>query len=56
MQVQRERKFLRGSFKVARYGFSGSIPPKCEHKLCRHEQRFGKIATKVVLDKDKDLL
>ena len=53
---ERERKFLRGSFKVARYAFSGSIPPKFEHKLRRHEKRFGKIATTVVLDKDKDLL
>ena len=32
-------------FKVARYSFSGSIPPKIEHKLRRHKQRFGKIAT-----------
>ena len=56
MQVQRERKFLRGSFKVARYAFSGSIPSKFDHKLRRHEKRFGKIATAVVLDKDKDLL
>ena len=53
---ERERKFLLGSFKVARYAFSGSIPPKFEHKLRRHEKRFGKIATTVVLDKDKDLL
>ena len=34
----------------------GSIPPKFEHKLHRHNQRFGKIATTVVLDKDEDLL
>ena len=32
-------------FKVARYSFSGSIPPKIDHKLLRHKQRFGKIAT-----------
>ena len=32
-------------FEVARNGFSGSIPPKIEHKLRRHKQRFGKIAT-----------
>ena len=32
-------------FKVARYSFSGSIPPKIEHKLRRHKQRFGQIAT-----------
>ena len=39
------------SFKVARYNFSGSIPPKFEHKQCRHKQRFGKIAlTTIVLD------
>ena len=42
--------------KVARYRFSGSTPPKFEHKLRRHKQRFGKIATTVVLDKDENLL
>ena len=46
--------FLR--FKVARYSFSGSIPPKFEGKLRRHKQRFGKINTTVVLDKDENLL
>ena len=40
---------------VARCSFSGSIPTKFEHKLRRHKQIFGKIATTVVLDKDKDL-
>ena len=43
-------------FKVARYSFSGSIPPKFEHKLHRQKQSFGKIATTVVLDKDEILL
>ena len=43
-------------FKVARYSFSGSIPPKFEHKLRRDKQSFGKIATTVVLDKDENLL
>ena len=42
--------------KVARYSFSGSIPPKFEHKVRRHKQSFGKIATTVVLDKDENLL
>ena len=42
--------------KVARYSFSGSIPPKFEHKLRRHKQSFGKIATTVVLNKDENLL
>ena len=42
--------------KVPRYSFSRSIPPKFEHKLRRHKQRFGKIATTVVLDKDENLL
>ena len=42
--------------KVARYSFSGSIPPKFERKLSRHKQRFGKIKTAVVLDKDENLL
>ena len=42
--------------KVARYSFSGAIPPKFEHKLRRHKQNFGKIATPVVLDKDENLL
>ena len=41
--------------KVARYSFSGSIPAKFEHKVRRHTQTFGKIATTVVLDKDKNL-
>ena len=44
------------SFKVARYSFSRSIPPKFERKLRRHKQRFGKIDTTVVLDKDENLL
>ena len=43
-------------FKVARYSFSGPIPPKFEHKLRRHKQSFGKIAITVVLDKDENLL
>ena len=42
--------------KVALYSFSGSIPPKFEHKLCRHKQRFGKIAAKVASDEDENLL
>ena len=42
--------------KVPRYSFSGSIPAKFEHKLRRHKQTFGKIATTVVLDKDENLL
>ena len=42
--------------KAARYSFSGSIFPKFEHKLRRHKQIFGKIATTVVLDKDENLL
>ena len=43
-------------FKVARYSFSGPIPPKFGHKLRHHKQSFGKIATTVVLDKDENLL
>ena len=42
--------------KMARYSFSGSIPAKFEHKLRRHKQRFGKMATTVVLGKDENLL
>ena len=44
---------------MARYSFSGSIPPKFEHKkLRRHtdRQRFGKIATTIILGKDEHLL
>ena len=41
---------------VARYSFSRPIPPKFERKLRRHKQRFGKIDTTVVLDKDENLL
>ena len=55
-----QRPLLRGLFleglMVARYSFSGSIPPKFERKLRRHKQRFGKINTTVVLDKDENLL
>ena len=43
-------------FKVARYSFSESIPPKFEHKLRRHKQGCGKVVTTVVLDKDENLL
>ena len=42
--------------KVARYSFSGPIPPKFEHKLRRHKQSFRKIATTAVLDEDENLL
>ena len=41
---------------MAGYSFSGSIPPKFEHKLRRHKKTLGKIATKIVLGKDKNLL
>ena len=44
------------NFKVARYSFSGSIAPKSERKLRRHKQRFGKINTTVVLDKEENWL
>ena len=44
------------TLKVARNSFSGSIPPKFEHKLRHHTQSFGKIATTVVLDKDENFL
>ena len=43
-------------FKVVRYSFLGPIPPKFEHKLRRHKQSFGEIATTVVLDEDENLL
>ena len=44
-------------FKVAtRYGFSGSTPPKFDLKLRCNKQRFGKMATTGVLDKDEKLL
>ena len=43
-------------FEVARYSFSRSIPLKFERKVRRHKQRFGKIDTTVVLDKDENLL
>ena len=44
------------TFKVARYSFSRSIPPKFERKLRRHKQGFGKIDTTVVLDKEENWL
>ena len=40
--------------KVARYSFSASISPKSEHKLRRHKQRFGKIASTIVLINDEN--
>ena len=40
---------------MARYSFSGPIPPKFEHKLRGHKQSFGKIANTVVLDEDENL-
>ena len=49
-------KYYNGLFKVARYRFPGPIPPKFEHKLRRHKQSFGKIATTGVLDDDENLL
>ena len=42
--------------KLARYRFSGSIPPKFEHKLRRHKERLGKSATKVLSDKDENFV
>ena len=36
--------------------FRVNIPPKFEHKLRHHKQRFGKIVTSIVLDKDENLL
>ena len=42
--------------KVARYNFSWSVPSKFEHKLRLHKQRFEKIATTVLSDKDENLL
>ena len=36
--------------------FLGPIRPKFEHKLRRHKQSFGKIATTVVLEEDENLL
>ena len=50
------KPYLFNVVKVARYSFPGPIPPKFEHKLRRHKQSFGKIATTVVLDKDENLL
>jgi len=44
------------ALKVARYSFSGSIPPKFEHKLRHQKQSFGKINTTVVLDEGENLL
>ena len=52
--MQQDRPYWH--MKMAPYSFSGSIPAKFEHKLRRHKQSFGKIATTVVLDKDENLL
>ena len=51
----RKKTCLQSKVKVARYSFSGSIPPKFEHKLRCQKQSFGKIATTVVLDKHENL-
>ena len=55
-QTNNDKIYVYRSLKVARYSFPGSIPPKFEHKLRRHRQTFGKIATTVVLNKDDNLL
>ena len=44
------------AYENARHTFSESIPAKYEHKLRRHKQTFGEIATIVVSDKDENLL
>ena len=49
-------KLFPEELKVARYSFSGTIPPKFERKLRRHKQRFQKINTTVVLDNDVMML
>ena len=41
-------------FKVDRYSFSWSIPPKFGIAIHRHKQRFGIIITTMVLDKDEN--
>ena len=41
------------SVKVAQWGFSGLAPPKFGHNPHCHQQRFGKITTTAVLDKDE---
>ena len=45
-----------GELENREYSFSRSIPPKFERKLRRHKQRFGKIDTTVVLDKEENWL
>ena len=51
--MQQHRPYWK--MKMPGYSFSGSIPAKFEHKLRRHKQTFGKIATTVVLEKDQNL-
>ena len=55
-QCEKQCEKLATSVKVARYSFLGSIPPKFKDKPHRHKQRFGIIATSLVLDKDENLL
>ena len=50
------RIFIALLLKVARYSFSASTPPSFKPKLRRRKQRFGKIATAVVLDNVENLL
>ena len=49
------KTLLKNQREVARWSFSGLIPPKFGHKIHRHLQRFGKITTTAILDDDEHL-
>ena len=55
LQTIREFDKVQGGW-MDRPGFSGTIPSKFEHKLRRHKQRFEKITTTAVLDKEENFL
>lgn len=55
LQTIREFEKVQGGW-MDRPGFSGTIPSKFEHKLRRHKQRFEKITTTAVLDKEENFL
>ena len=55
LQIIREFEKVQGGW-MDRPGFSGTIPSKFEHKLRRHKQRFEKITTTAVLDKEENFL
>ena len=55
LQISREFEKVQGGW-MDGSRFSGTMPSKFEHKLRRHKQRFEKITTTAVLDKEENFL